>query len=292
MPSTLVSGEPSRVTVGMPVYNGEAVLALAIESILNQSFADLTLVISDNASTDATERICRDYAARDKRISYVRQAANIGADANFEFLLQHARSEYFMWAAADDTRSKDFLEENLNFLESHPDFVGSTSPVRFIDGACDPVRMGDETRDEAISGQRVLRFFDRWHANGRFYSLFRRADLAEARKGVGAYLASDWTVVIRLLTRGKMNRTQRGSVVLGRSGLSNSATIFAAYRSERMDWLLPLRQLQVATLAAVASEAWSIRFRIGIRLIKLSLIACVIQIVFEFRLRRDQALRA
>src|SRR6266581_1269234 len=136
-----------RVTIGLPVYNGEAIVASAIESILAQTCADFRLVISDNASTDATERICREFAQRDDRITYVRQPSNIGADANFGFLLDQAHSEYFMWAAADDTRSADFLQENLEFHDAHLDFVGSTCPVRFVGGDYDPVRMGDETRD-------------------------------------------------------------------------------------------------------------------------------------------------
>src|SRR5262249_24564496 len=161
-----------RVTVGMPVYNGEATVAIAIESILGQTCPVIRLVISDNASTDATGAICRAFAGRDSRISYVRQAANIGADANFDFVLQQADSGYLMWVAADDTRSPDFIEANLAFLEQHSDFVGSTCRVRFAEGDYDAVHMGDETRDEESAGQRILRFFDCWHANGRFYSLF------------------------------------------------------------------------------------------------------------------------
>jgi len=275
-----------RVTIGLPVYNGEAFVASAIESILVQTYADFRLVISDNASTDATEGICRELAERDHRITYVRQASNIGADANFGFLLDQAQGEYFMWAAADDTRSADFLQENLDFLDAHLDFVGSTCPVRFEGGDYDPVRMGDETRDETAAGRRVLRFYDCWHANGRFYSLFRRQDLIEAWRNLHPFLGKDWIVIVRLLAKGKMNRTDHGSVDLGRRGISNSTNIFPAHRSSRSRWLLPLLDLQKATWSIVRREPLLVRARIELRLIKLSLLATVTQVIHAIKRAR------
>jgi glycosyltransferase involved in cell wall biosynthesis len=67
------------LTIGLPVYNGQNYLSESLDSLLAQTYPDLELIISDNASVDGTEAICRDYAARDGRIRYVRQQANIGA---------------------------------------------------------------------------------------------------------------------------------------------------------------------------------------------------------------------
>src|SRR4030066_62015 len=86
------------VSIGMPVYNGEPYIRAALESLLAQTFTDFELIISDNASTDATESICREYAARDSRIDYVRHEKNQGASANFQFVLDQARGEFFIWA--------------------------------------------------------------------------------------------------------------------------------------------------------------------------------------------------
>ena len=72
-----------RVSVGMPVYNSEAYLREAVDSILSQSFADFELIISDNASTDSTEEICRAYASQDRRVRYLRSSVNIGANGNY-----------------------------------------------------------------------------------------------------------------------------------------------------------------------------------------------------------------
>ncbi len=98
-----------KVSIGMPVYNGGRFLKEALDSLLVQTFTDFELIISDNASTDETEAICQDYAAKDKRIRYIRQTENRGAIANFQFVLDEAVGEYFMWAAADDIWSSEFI---------------------------------------------------------------------------------------------------------------------------------------------------------------------------------------
>ena len=109
-----------QVSIGMPVYNGEKFIREALDSLLAQTFTDFELIISDNASTDGTEAICREYAARDPRIRYVRQSENRGAAANFRFVLDEAVGEYFMWAAADDIWGKGFIEKCTNLLDRNP----------------------------------------------------------------------------------------------------------------------------------------------------------------------------
>lgn len=100
---------PVKVIVGMPVFNGEEFIEAAIESILSQSHQNLELLISDNASTDRTESICRAFQAVDSRVNYFRQKENIGVLKNYQFLLKKAADSYFMWACADDVWSKDWI---------------------------------------------------------------------------------------------------------------------------------------------------------------------------------------
>ena len=109
-----------QVSIGMPVYNGEPFIREALDSLLAQTFTDFELIISDNGSTDGTEAICREYAAKDARIRYVRQAENRGVMANFQFVLDEAVGEYFMWAAADDRRHAKFIELTKCVLDSEP----------------------------------------------------------------------------------------------------------------------------------------------------------------------------
>ena len=101
------------VSIGMPVFNGAQYIREAIDSLLAQTFADFELIISDNASADATQEICEKYAEQDPRIRYVRQSKNIGAIANFKFVLDQARAKYFMWAAHDDRLGTDTTLFNL-----------------------------------------------------------------------------------------------------------------------------------------------------------------------------------
>jgi len=100
-PQEIPTATPT-VSIGMPVYNGEKYIRESLDSLLSQTFTEFELLISDNASTDGTEAICREYAARDSRIRYVRQNENRGAAANFELVLYKAQGEYFMWMACDD----------------------------------------------------------------------------------------------------------------------------------------------------------------------------------------------
>jgi glycosyltransferase involved in cell wall biosynthesis len=107
-----------RVSVGMPVYNGESYLTEAIESILKQTFSDFELVITDNASTDSTETICRRFADIDNRIKYHRLEENIGACGNFNHVVSVARGQYFKWAAADDVCLPTLLEKLVTVLDA------------------------------------------------------------------------------------------------------------------------------------------------------------------------------
>lgn len=124
-----------RVTVGIPVFNGERYLGEAIESTLSQTFTDLELVICDNASSDATEEICRRYARLDSRVRYVRNRQNIGANANFNRVVQlsnHA-STYFRWAAHDDLCAPTYLEQCVRMLDEDTMAVLCHSQTRLID---------------------------------------------------------------------------------------------------------------------------------------------------------------
>lgn len=102
-----------QVSIGMPVYNGEPFIREALDSLLAQTFTDFELIISDNGSTDATEAICKEYAAKDERIRYVRHRKNRGGSANFWFVLNEAVAKYFMWAAADDRWDHEWISKLL-----------------------------------------------------------------------------------------------------------------------------------------------------------------------------------
>lgn len=115
------------VSIGMPVYNGEKFICNALDSLLAQTYRNFELIISDNASNDKTECICREYASRDKRIHYIRQQQNKGAATNFQFVLDQATGEYFMWAAYDDCWKPHYINQAV--LAMNEESIGFAFPT-------------------------------------------------------------------------------------------------------------------------------------------------------------------
>ena len=114
---------PPLVSIGLPVYNGGPFFKQALDSLLNQTLGDLELIVSDNASTDDTAAMCRDYAARDARVRYIRQDSNMGALRNFNFVASQARGRYFKWASANDYCDSRLLEKCVGVLQADASVV-------------------------------------------------------------------------------------------------------------------------------------------------------------------------
>lgn len=273
-----------KISIGMPVYNGEKTIREALDSLLTQTFTDFELIISDNASTDGTEAICREFVKKDPRIRYLRQPENRGGAANFWFLLDETQGEYFMWAACDDIRSQDFLEINYDFLRRNLDYIASTSPVRFANGNFHPVKLGDRSLDGPME-ERVVAFLECWHANGRFYSLFRReALLSITTLRHENYLGVDWAIILELICLGKFNRCDRGEVILGTGGISNSLNVFKIHRKELSLWLFPFEKLIKFTFRLSCNFTLKNRMIVLLRLIMLNKKAVVAQWIYEIKL--------
>lgn len=139
----------TRVTIGLPVYNGERFLRNAIESILGQTYEDWALVISDNASSDRTVPIVEAFAARDDRIALIRNDVNRGAAWNYNRVLSECRTPYFKWAAADDMLAPTALERLVATLDSAPPSVVLAYPrTQMVD---ETGRVIDEVDDDLAS---------------------------------------------------------------------------------------------------------------------------------------------
>lgn len=122
-----------RVSIGLPVYNGEKYLSRTIDSIRSQTYENFELIISDNASADRTEEICREYAERDARIRYYRNEKNVGAAKNFNRVFELSHGDYFKWIAADDEIKPDFLAKCVDVLDNNPSIVLACSRYVTID---------------------------------------------------------------------------------------------------------------------------------------------------------------
>ena len=148
---------PPRVSVVVPSYQNEAYIEATIRSVLSQTFTDFELVISDNHSSDGTEEICRERAARDPRIRYVRQPHNIGCNPNHNFLIGEARTPYFKFAAHDDLYGRELLARCVAVLDEQPDVVLSHVDKAVVDEAGKVVRTFDYLLDTG-SPDPVARF--------------------------------------------------------------------------------------------------------------------------------------
>jgi glycosyltransferase involved in cell wall biosynthesis len=122
-----------RLSIGLPVYNGENYLAESLEALLGQTYEDFELIISDNASTDSTAEICRRYGKQDSRIRYMVQPRNIGQIPNHNFVVTQASGELFKWASHDDLYARDLLRRCVDALDEDPQVVLSHSRTAMID---------------------------------------------------------------------------------------------------------------------------------------------------------------
>jgi glycosyltransferase involved in cell wall biosynthesis len=188
----------------MPVYNGEKYLPGAIECFLAQTFTEFELVISDNASTDRTPEIVRDYAAKDPRIRFHRAEVNRGAAWNFNRVYELSSGPYFKWAAHDDLCAPTFLEKCTRVLDQDRDVVLSYPRARVIDEAGDVVRPYDKVID--ADGPRPDARFGAllWgHKCYQVFGLIRRSAL-ERTPVMGDYAHADGVLLARLGLMGRL----------------------------------------------------------------------------------------
>lgn len=161
------------VTIGVPVYNGARFLPQALDSLLGQGTSDFEMIISDNASTDGTEAICRAYAAKDARVRYVRQPVNIGAPKNWTFVAKQARGKYFKWASGNDFCPPEMIEKCVAIMEADPRVVLCYGKTCLIDE--ETGRREEYARDIAVTE-------DLPHE--RFRTLYRTLALNNAQCGL------------------------------------------------------------------------------------------------------------
>ena len=196
------------VTIGLPVYNGDEYLGPAVDSILAQTFQDFRLIISDNASTDRTEAICRDYADRDPRVVYSRNEANIGGDANFNRVFTLADTPFFRWAAHDDVMAPTYLEKTMAVLVSDPGVAQCHCITVLVDEAGNEIRYCDlhlTGLDSPSAARRFRAFVLHRHMCTDIFGVFR----TDALRGTSLHApfgGSDRALLAEVALRGRFVR--------------------------------------------------------------------------------------
>jgi len=170
------------VSFGLPVRNGAATIAQAIESVLAQTFEDWELVISDNLSTDGTSEICASFAARDERIRHVPSCRDLSIHENFRAAFHHSHGTYFRWHGDDDWLEPSYAERAVAALEGSDAVLCTTVQQYHRDGSPLPVHDPIPTLggvDSPDAGARVRTLLYLFQNGGHLgidpvYSLVRR----------------------------------------------------------------------------------------------------------------------
>lgn len=194
-----------RVSIGVPVYNGERYIADSLRSLLKQTYTDFEIIISDNASTDQTERICREFAAADPRVRYYRNARNLGAAANYNRAFALSTGIYFKWAAHDDVCAPEFLERCVQVLDKHPSAALCHPRASIIDEQGNRL-YDDDARFHLVAplpAQRLREYF--LAGSWIFHPIFGviRRSVLENTPLIGAYDGADFVLLAYLALAGE-----------------------------------------------------------------------------------------
>jgi len=217
------------VSLGIPVKNGflhktekDIDLEKALHSILNQSYTNLEIIISNNSSTDETNLFLEKISKTDKRIKIYNQNPEIFISHNFSFVLRKATGKYFKWHGADDIISPNFIEKNVEFLEDNLDYSFSSSKFWF-ESVKDKIYCN--SLNENLYN-RIKFFFDiRFESHNLFHGVIRKNNLPIAQECI-ENLGHDWATCLGLLAIGKFKTIEEGHIIFGDKGISKSKNFF------------------------------------------------------------------
>jgi glycosyltransferase involved in cell wall biosynthesis len=217
------------VSVGLFVYNGERFIEEALNSILNQTFTDFELIISDNASTDRTGEIVEAYAQHDDRVRYYRVEKNMGAGWNARRVYELATGKYFKWAAVDDLMEPDLLRRCLEVLESDPGCVVAYARTKEVDENGNFIKHY-VTPMRADYPDPVARFWEMLHTGGhmcyQIYGVMRMSALRQIPPQ-GIYVNGDGVLLARMSLLGRFYEIPE-YLFISRRHMGQSSTILPA----------------------------------------------------------------
>ena len=200
-----MSKQTPTVSIGLPVYNGMPFLPAAIDTLLEQTWEDFELVVSDNASTDETPEVLRSYAAHDRRIRLHFNETNLGAAPNYNRVFEQSRGKYFKWAAADDTCAPSAIEKCVDALNANRELVLCYPRSKQIDSEGNVSDLFNERCMQLDDESAVRRFIWAVVSVRRATSVFgliRREALANTCL-IGSYPSSDLVLLAELALLGK-----------------------------------------------------------------------------------------
>ena len=244
------------VSIGVPVYNGEKYLPETLDCLLKQTFGDFELIVSDNASSDRTGELCRDYAAGDSRIKYHRQTSNIGAGPNHNYVVHMSTAPLFKMAAHDDLYAPTYLERCVEVLDRDRGVILAHSDGALIDAAGRPYPFDAASRTyfDERSGQRFphepIDVAESEASNERFHEVLHkliwctdmygvmRRDLMDRTSLFKSYYGSDKVFLAEMALLGRFYHV-REALFMKRYHSEMSASMTASEREAFMDTQAP-----------------------------------------------------
>jgi|WetSurMetagenome_2_1015567.scaffolds.fasta_scaffold20984_2 glycosyltransferase involved in cell wall biosynthesis len=226
-----------RISIGLPVFNGEQFLEQAINSILAQTLTDFELIISDNASTDRTSDICRDCQARDSRIRYHRNETNIGGGNNYNLTFRMSRGRYFSFAAHDDIYAPQFLEKCVEILDKDSSVVLSQSIITEIDERGNALQVVSSEKGAFRKPHERFRALAGMDHHCQDICGLIRSDILRKTHLLLNYTDSDRTLLAEISLYGRFQRVPE-PLFYKRIHPKMSTMAFPDYRG-RMAWYIP-----------------------------------------------------
>ena len=237
------------VSIGLPVKDGflngsknNINLPKSLNALLNQSYQNLEIIISNNCSKDGTESYLEKIIKTDKRIKFFNQKKELSWAENFKFVLENSKGKYFRWNAADDLISQDYIEHNVKFLESNKDYISSSSKFYYEDK---PNKANSFDLDKTLY-LRIKDFFNNRHiSHNILYSLIRREIINQTVDLSKDYWAVDWIFDLDLLLNGKFKTLSEGYVIYGTKGLSKQKKFIYRknYQEKKIYKIFPFYEL-------------------------------------------------
>ncbi|MEZ4772844.1 MAG: glycosyltransferase family 2 protein [Bacteroidia bacterium] len=226
------------VSIGIPTYNGGNRIETALNSILSQDYEHVEVIISDNGSQDHTERVCREWAARDSRVKYFRHNENRGVSPNFEFALQQATGKYFMWMADDDEVVSDILHRYVDFLEDHPDYGLVSGQINYWKDGKMRYRETNLSFEGRSGILRAIKYYWKVKEGALIYGMMRREWGQKVR--FLPVLGSDWHFVAGMALQGKIKNLDFVGYNKHAGGVSRDFRNYARVFGEKPIWgILP-----------------------------------------------------
>jgi glycosyltransferase involved in cell wall biosynthesis len=212
----------------MPAFNSERWIDTAVQSILSQSFRDLELIISDNASTDGTYGICERLARADSRVRLLRNERNLGVSRNYRAVFAAARGRYFKWASSSDWCAPTFIEKCVAALERDRTAVLACPRTAIFEDTIDAAQAYDQDI-ELLSGEPAARFIEllsKLRLNNAINGLIRRDALLRASR-LGVYMSADVVLASELALMGRFLRIDE-RLFFRRMSIETATTLMSA----------------------------------------------------------------